>query len=162
MFLGADAVKLFPSLEQKQVAKLVAQAYMDSDVNMDGVEYKEVAKYVSINWKEGRVRLEGLHKICPRRKKRRGRKPTITGKEQSKSKTTSEEDSLWEHPEKEPTVMEQKKLIAAMLEIGIIASFSLHTYTFAGRIYQQRLGGPIGSRLTMAVSQIVMSMLGAS
>ena len=37
-------------------------------------------------------------------------------------------------------MLEQRKLIAAMLEIGIIVSFSLHTYTFAGRIYQQRLG----------------------
>ena len=103
----------------------------------------------------------GLLFGCPLGVVRGGRR-SRAGKEQSKIKTTSEEDSMWEHPEREHTVMEQKKLIAAMLEIGIIASFSLHTYTFAGRIYQQRLGGPIGSRLTMAVSQIVMSMLGLS
>ena len=161
MFLGADAIKLFPSLEQSRVAKLVGKAFLDSEVTISNVDYKEVAKYVAVNWPEGRIRLEGLHLVCPRRKKRRGRKPTMTGKEQSKRKATDDEESLWTHPTRDPTDLEQRRLIAAMVEIAILASFSLHVYSFAGCIYQQKVGGPIGSRLTMAVSQIIMSMLGA-
>ena len=160
IFLGADAIKLFPSLEQSQVAKLVAQAFLDSKMEMSEMNYKEVAKYVAVNWLEGRIKLEGLHRICPKRKKTRGRKPTITGKEQAKAKLTEDEDSLWVFPEREATKLEERKLVAAMLEISIIASFGLHIYSFDGRIYQQKVGGPIGSRLTMAVSRIIMSLLG--
>ena len=35
-------------------------------------------------------------------------------------------------------------------------SFSNYLYSFGGVIYKQRVGGPIGSRLTMASSRIVM------
>ena len=161
VFLGADAIKLFPSLEQKQVAKLVAQAFLDSDVKVANVDYKELAKYIAVNWQVGRIRMEGLHKVCPKRKKTKGRKPSVSGKEQAKSKSTEEEDSLWSSPTREPTTLEKRKLLACMLEIGIVASFGLHIYSFAGKIYQQKVGGPIGSRLTMAVSQVVMALLGA-
>ena len=105
--------------------------------------------------------MEGLHKVCPKRKKTKGRKPSVSGKEQAKSKSTEEEDSLWSSPTREPTTLEKRKLLACMLEIGIVASFGLHIYSFAGKIYQQKVGGPIGSRLTMAVSQVVMALLGA-
>ena len=60
----------------------------------------------------------------------------------------------------EPTDSEQRLLIGAALEIAIEASFTNHLYTFKGRMYRQRRGGPIGSRLTMCVARVVMNSWG--
>ena len=46
------------------------------------------------------------------------------------------------------------------MEIAIVTSFKQHIYTFKGKIYKQQRGGPIGSRLTMAVSRVVMNYWG--
>ena len=49
-------------------------------------------------------------------------------------------------------------MIFLALEVGIKASFKLHTYTFGDKLYIQLKGGPIGARLTMAVSRVVMEI----
>ena len=50
-----------------------------------------------------------------------------------------------------------KKLLGLALEIGIKASFNLHCYQFGGKVFLQKFGGPIGMRLTMSVSRVVMA-----
>ena len=49
-------------------------------------------------------------------------------------------------------------MIAVALEIGVYASFSLHNYTFGGSNFRQKKGGPIGARLAMAVSRVIMEI----
>ena len=71
-----------------------------------------------------------------------------------------DEKSKWEYRTLEQTPGEQRLLIGAALEIAIEASFKLHLYSFKGRIYRQRRGGPIGSRLTMCVARVVMNSWG--
>jgi len=56
--------------------------------------------------------------------------------------------------------VEKRKLIGSAIEKAIEASFKLHLYTFKGKVYRQLKGGPIGSRLTMAVSRVVMNCWG--
>ena len=55
---------------------------------------------------------------------------------------------------------EKRAIIGAKLEICIAVSFNLQIYTFGGLCYRQMGGGPIGSRLTMAVNKIVMLVWG--
>ena len=130
---------------------------LKSDLVVEGINYKQLAKYVAVNWSPGRVKIEGLDKITPRRRYTRGPKPQISGKE-SRSGRGFEDDpeSQWKFPAKEPSEWEQKKLLAASVEIGILASFTNHIYCFGGRAFRQIRGGPIGSRLTMAVARIIM------
>ena len=42
------------------------------------------------------------------------------------------------------------------MELAVVFFFKYFTYTFGGKKYIQLTGGPIGARLTMAVSRIVM------
>ena len=42
------------------------------------------------------------------------------------------------------------------MEIAIRTIFGNFTYNFGGKIYLQKEGGPIGNRLTMACSRIIM------
>ena len=49
----------------------------------------------------------------------------------------------------------QAKLMGLAMEAAIVFFFGNFVYTFAGKKYLQRGGGPIGARLTMAVARIV-------
>ena len=84
-----------------------------------------------------------------------GPRPGVTGQE-AKRKITKEEESKWILPEIEPLDWEIKLLIARAVQIGVKVAFSNYLYTFGGKTFRQAKGGPIGSRLTMAISRIIM------
>ena len=160
MILGVDAIGLFPSLDTRKVARIVADNFLRSDLTVDNVDYLELAKYIALNWTEGRIKLEGLQRVCPTRKCRKGARPGLGSKEAQGARQSDNQDSRWEYRTLDQTREEERKLVAATLEISISASFDLHVYTFGGRVYRQRSGGPIGSRLTMAVARVVMAAWG--
>ena len=84
----------------------------------------------------------------------------MKSKEAYEPEDRDEEHSSWSFKRTELSEIEKRKIIGATLQIAIAASFHLHLYTFGGRVYLQMAGGPIGSRLTMAVSKIVMLVWG--
>ena len=47
-----------------------------------------------------------------------------------------------------------------MVRIAIELLFSTHLYTFGGKIFKQKEGGPIGLRATCAVARLIMNMWG--
>ena len=55
---------------------------------------------------------------------------------------------------------EKRQLLAVVIGIARAASFKLHVYIFGGKQYQQLVGGPIGSILTMAVSRVIVNVWG--
>ena len=97
----------------------------------------------------------------PQRRFKKGPKPKIQGAEAKGGKhLEEEEEGQWIYNKREPTQAEKKKLISAAVEISIKASFKNHIYCFGGKVYKQLKGGPIGSRLTMAVARVVMAIFG--
>ena len=54
-------------------------------------------------------------------------------------------------------MLEQKRLLGAVLEIGVRAAFENSVYQFGGRYYHQQKGSPTGRRLTMAAARVIMS-----
>ena len=101
-----------------------------------------------------------MQRVVPIRKFVFGAKPGVKGKEATEPGDRSDENSLWVFRRRDPTEEEKMKLIGASLEISIAASFNLHIYTFGGQCYKQLRGGSIGSRLTMAVSKVIMLVWG--
>ena len=152
---GADATALYPNLEGRQGGRLVRDAFMKSNLNIDGVNYKEAARYVAMRYDPFEVRKMALERIIPKRKYRKGTKPGVTGKEPLGKE--SDDEVRWVFPQREPTNKEKRSLIAAALEIGVRDAFSLHVYQFGGKLYHQQDGGPIGMRLAGSVSRIVMN-----
>ena len=53
---------------------------------------------------------------------------------------------------------DKKELIATVVMISTEFMFRNHIYTFAGKLYKQSSGGPIGLRGTCAVARLVMQM----
>ena len=157
LLLGADAEALFPSLDASISARIVNNEFVKSDLKVEGVDYLELSKYVSMNWCPGKIKIMGLSRVCPVRRHKFGPRPGVKGKEACKKDTTPEEESQWTYRTLDQSDLEKRRLIGAALEIAITTSFKQHIYTFRGEIYKQQMGDPIGSRLTMAVSRVVMN-----
>ena len=153
---GADATALYPNLEGRQGGRIVRDAYLQSDLVVEGVNYKETARYVAMGYDPYEVRSMGLERIVPKRRFRKGTKPGVTGKETLSKET--EDEIMWCFPVREPTDLEKKRLLA--LEIGVRKAFSLHLYQFGGKYYHQKDGGPIGTRLAGSVARVVMGVWG--
>jgi hypothetical protein len=58
--------------------------------------------------------------------------------------------------------LKRRDLVGIMCEIGTHALWENFCYSFAGKIYLQKLGGPIGARVNMAASRLVMYQWGSA
>ena len=56
------------------------------------------------------------------------------------------------------TEMEKQEVMATVVMIAVKFMFQSHIYTFVGKLYRQKSGGPIGLRGTCAVARLVMQM----
>ena len=130
---GADATGLYPNLEGRQSGRLVRDAYLESSLAIEGINYKETARYVAMGYDLFEIRKMSLERIIPKRRFKNGAKPGVTGKEPLSKET--EDEVRWVFPEREPTNLEKRKLFAAALEIGVRKTFALHLYQFGGKLY---------------------------
>ena len=160
MLLGCDAVALFPSLQPTKCAKIVGDELISSDLKIEDVDYQVLAKYVAMSWNVGQIRCRDLHRIIPTRRSKFGPRPGVKSQEAKEPGDRIEEHSQWIFNKKELSDHEKRQILGAAVEIAISASFKLHIYSFGGQVYKQLSGGPIGSRLTMAVSKVIMLVWG--
>ena len=65
-------------------------------------------------------------------------------------------EKVWEFPEKTPSPKQERILLSKMARIAIYILWNNFMYEFAGEVYLQCEGGPIGARCTMAASTLVM------
>ena len=89
----------------------------------------------------------GLQRIVTVRKFTRGKALGITSAE---AKHASDK---WVFLDLEPNELEKRRLMAAVLEIGVRAAWDNSVYQFGGKHLQQK-GGPTGARVTMAASRL--------
>ena len=54
------------------------------------------------------------------------------------------------------TERDKKRIMAEVLRLCVELMYSTHIYSFGGKFYKQREGGPIGLRSTCALSRVVM------
>ena len=104
--------------------------------------------------------LGGLWKLLPFRKKVGGVEPGMTSEAMIGKKGRVEDQ--WVFKCKEVTEDQLLEIVGRCLEIAIRTVFENFTYNFGGKIYLQKEGGPIGNRLTMACSRVVMQDWGRS
>ena len=63
----------------------------------------------------------------------------------------------WSFPNFEMTELEERMVVATMVQIGVIVTMNTHLYSFDGRTFLQMAGGPIGLRATGAIARVVMN-----
>ena len=112
--------------------------------------------YIHLN-KELCSNHDEIQNLLPKRRiGRRGREAGMGSEECSKRYLIDDENSNWEWPQIEINKDIMKKLMGAALEIAVRFFFQHFTYTFGGELFKQMFGGPIGARLTMCVSRLVL------
>jgi hypothetical protein len=127
-------------------------------VKFEGMNWKMIALYVWIN-RDLTGNLKGLRRVLPWRRKTDGTEPGMknVGVNSKKEETI---DKQWVFPDTVPTEVVMRELIARMAEIGVRAICRNFVYTFGGKLYLQKSGGPIVARVTMAVARIIMNNFG--
>ena len=156
VIIGSDVVGLYPSLEVTRAAEIVKEAVIMSDMKFEGVDLMECARYVALNWTRDQCQASKLRRILPWRRKKTGTRPGIRGSG-PRGKTRGDTEQ-WVFPHVVLEEGEKKLLVGTVLQIMVRALFSTHHYSFGGKIYHQRGGGPIGLRGTAAVARLIMQV----
>ena len=155
VIVGFDAEQLYPSLEQVSAAREAYLAIMESPIKFDGINYKEGLKYIAVNSSDHELQQSGLRRVLPWKAGTKGRAATITGAEALGPR--ADREIHWKFRKGvELTDKEKKEIVAHIVKIGVNTMFSTHVYTFGGKYYNQRKGGPIGLRATGAVARVMM------
>jgi len=136
----------------------------ETGFEIEGVDWREMAKYVKMNMTEFEIMARKLHRIIPVRKYKKGKAPGMTGGEATKKKKdqseAEENEERFVFPDREATEEEKILLFATSLEIAVKFLFSNHLYMFGGQTFRQSDGGSIGMRATMSISRLVMGEWG--
>ena len=65
---------LYPSMEWDDIVTAVKDMIMNSDMNIENVNWTEVGKYVAVMFPEDVIDQEGLVNVVPKRKKKKNKK----------------------------------------------------------------------------------------
>ena len=172
-----DVKALYPSLDVKGSAEMVANMVEQSNMEIDGANLRLAQTFLASNLTEDEVKKEGLQELLPSRVWKMRRRPGKTTPELSSrvpckppqeprprpqqrqegedsSKPTSKWDST--NPEMELTKSQKKKIISKVIKVACMNVFGNHCYSFKGVQYIQMAGGPIGLRLMSIVARVVM------
>jgi hypothetical protein len=149
---SVDVKALYPSLLKKESAALIRGLIEETEMHLEGVDYGEVARGVSMLATQDQIDSWGLNGYCPVRVKTTGPRPGMCTVSKAKLKLK------WRRARMDPKTRKEKlRLVAKFVELLVIEVFSNHIYEFGGEIYRQKDGGPIGLSLSGAVGRAVMA-----
>ena len=120
-------------------------------MSVENVDYLMALRYITLVGGAGLLQKAGLSRLAPVWK---GSRQDLTSVGGIKSK----DPKSWRDTKKEIFESEKKRILAVVLEILVNLIMSTHVYTFAGKFYLQRDGGPIGLRSTACIASLVMKL----
>ena len=150
-----DVEALYPSLDIEFTVDKVCEMLYDSEVRIEGVDYKELGLYLSLTKTDAELQEMGVAPACPKRRARRGPRPNITGCGMTENR--EQRHSPWIFPDVsgiDPGM--KRKMLVEAVRVVLGRLLETHTYNFAGEIRRQKEGGAIGMELTGVVAQIFM------
>ena len=153
IIVGNDVVGLFSNITSAKIGRIVRYKVQESKLKFEGMSFKQASLYVYLN-QEKTGDLQELRRYFPWRRKVGG---TASGK--NNIEVNSKEkmgDSYWVWPTREPTAKHRQMMIAKAAEIGTRTIFENFMFSFRGKSYLQAKGGPIGARVTMCATRLVM------
>ena len=151
MISGTDVEALFPSLRDVESARIVREAVIKSEADIENFDCNAALKYLYIVGGPAHLKEIGLGKISPRWT---GPRPDLL----SVGGECGHSDQKWFFPRKNYTNKEEKVIASRVLELAVLVCMGTHAYSFCGHLYLQREGGPIGMRFTASLANLVMKM----
>ena len=109
-----------------EVAQIVYQAILETDVKFVGVDYQEACRMIALTSTEQECRLGPLRNVIPKRRYVKGTRPGITGADPLGPEVGSQDQ--WEFPpiRKDLTKLEKKTIIAQVIQKAVLAIFKTH------------------------------------
>ena len=154
VLIGCDVEALYPSLDVGRCAKEVEEEVMRSSLRWEELDYLEGARLIALNRSAEYYRSHTLQRVLPVRRGRTGSRPGVTGKGPMGPERGDQEQ--WRFPDIILAEEEKKPIVAEVIKIMIEILFKNHLYTFGGKRYRQKKGGPIGLRATCAIARLVI------
>ena len=154
VLIGCDVEALYPSLDVGRCAKEVEEEVMRSSLRSEELDYLEGARLIALNRSAEYCRSHALKRVLPVRRGRTGSRPGVTGKGPMGPERGDQEQ--WRFPDIILAEEEKKLIVAEVIKIMIEILFKNHLYTFGGKRYRQKKGGPIGLRATCAIARLVI------
>ena len=154
VLIGCDVEALYPSLDVGRCAKEVEEEVMRSSLRWEELDYLEGARLIALNRSAEYCRSHALKRVLPVRRGRTGSRPGVTGKGPMGPERGDQEQ--WRFPDIILAEEEKKLMVAEVIKIMIEILFKNHLYTFGGKRYRQKKGGPIGLRATCAIARLVI------
>ena len=148
--VGSDVVALYPSITADRTARIIRDEIIKSEIELEGLDIERALAYIAIN-KNELEDIEELTELLPKRISNNGSSPTMA----SIKKNWNPRDQ-WEFSSKEPSKKQEKLIAGIVAELALKALFKNFCYSFGGKVYYQKSGGPIGVRATGAAAQLVM------
>ena len=99
---------------------------------------------------------EQTEKSFAKKRKSGGTRPGLRGAGPKGQERGDQE--LWIFPRVILEPWEKEEIISEVISLATRAMFNHQYYTFGGRVFHQKAGGPIGLRGTCSISRLVMQL----
>ena len=154
VILSLDVSALYPSIDTSLADKSIYDMTLQSNINFEEVNYKEIGKIVRILCDDNEIRHHKLMNFVPTRIL------DLIGRKQKVHLTYLDHDVLdfkwvW-RTSKIPSRRQVRRLIALFLAKTSCWIMDNHTYMFDDKIYRQSSGTPIGLQIAVNISRLVM------
>ena len=161
LIVGSSDVKSFyPSMDIEVAANEVIAEVMESGVELEGVDWTEVALFIACTMTQEQIDQEGLTHVIHKRRCNRGPRPGLTCKAVTGGPALRENDQSWIPPSRRPGVRQKKKMFGILLKSSILMVMNDHFYSFNNIIRKQSKGGAIGNSLTEKLGKLLMKRFG--
>ena len=134
--VGSDVEALYPSLDAVEVAQIVYNAMLKTEVKFKGVNFQEARRMIARTSSEQECRLGPLRRVLPVRRYKNGTRPGISGEDPLGPDVGSQEQ--WKFPDlrRKPITTEEKRMIVAeTVRKSVLAIFKTHTYWFEKKFF---------------------------
>ena len=146
-----DVKALYPSITAKQAGEAVRRAMRTTRLHIDNVNYHMALRYIAkAAESDAQVTAWGFGKWCPRRTKKPGHRPGMTG--------DASVDEKWTEGTIPTDMASKREILGKVLEIAVVKIFKSNIYRFGGNTYLQTDGAPIGMDLSGEIGRLVMAI----
>ena len=160
MLVGSqDVTALYLSLLAPQSTEIITEVFMETDLVIEGVDWAETGKYLAINLSKDEIVKLNLQEVVSTRAKKGGTFPGMTTAEvmgKLYREDEEEEKSLFNPPQRMPTEVEKKVMLAQVIRVAMLAVLKNHAYQFNKEARRQDDGEPIGLEMAGAMARVVM------
>ena len=174
IMLGGDVVALYPSMKTAPTGAVAYEAMKKTKIKFEKINYKYAIVFLLLTIGAGTLNNLGLSGVIPERKKREEydkldcgdgnveeetsfkNMPLQNGNPRSLSAKMNRDMEAWDFKMCKLSDAQKSEILARIVQVAVLVLMSTHAYSFAGKLYKQKLGAPIGLRASACLAKILM------